>query len=102
MEFKTITPITRLSEIKEQIKVAETSNNNPTTSFADMYMGLIDNYKEAKAVSDNDAVLLATGSIDDLHSVTINAEKASFALNLTTTVTSKVLNAYNEIMKMNI
>ena len=101
MEFKTITPITRLSEIKEQIKVAETPSN-PTTSFADMYMGLIDNYKEAKAVSDADAVQLATGSIDDLHTVTINAQKASFALNLTTTVTSKVLNAYNEIMKMNI
>lgn len=101
MEFQTITPITRLSEIKEQIKALETANE-PSTSFADMYMGLIDNYKEAKAVSDADAVNLAIGNVDDLHTVTINAEKASFALNLTTTVTSKVLNAYNEIMKMNI
>ena len=101
MEFQTITPITRLSEIKEQIKALETANE-PSTSFADMYMGLIDNYKEAKAVSDADAVNLAIGNVDDLNTVTINAEKASFALNLTTTVTSKVLNAYNEIMKMNI
>ena len=100
MEFQTITPITRISEVKEQLKTENTKE--PKTSFQDMYMGLIDNYKEAKAVADLDAEKLATGEIDDLHSVTINAEKATFALNLTTTVTSKVLNAYNEIMKMNI
>lgn len=102
MEFQTITPITRIGEIKTQNQTVNTVNENPTTSFQDMYMGLINDYKEAQAVVDNDAVQLATGDVDDLHTITINAQKAQFALNLTTTVTSKVLSAYNEIMKMNI
>ena len=88
MEFQTLTPITRISDVKEALEKTNHVSNNPTTAFADIYNGLIDNYKEAKAVTDEDAIKLATGSIDDLHTVTINAQIAAIAWNLTTTVTS--------------
>jgi flagellar hook-basal body complex protein FliE len=40
------------------------------------------------------------GQSDDLHNVMIQAEQAALALELTVQVTSKAINAYNEIMRM--
>lgn len=40
------------------------------------------------------------GQISDVHSVTIAAEKASLALELTVQIRNKVIDAYQEIMRM--
>ena len=44
----------------------------------------------------------ALGNIDNVHDVTIAAQKASTALNLTVAVQNKVMDAYNEIMRMQV
>lgn len=44
--------------------------------------------------------LLATGDIDNLHSVMIATEKADIALQLTLSIRNKVIDAYREIMRM--
>ncbi len=109
MDFQTITPIQRIttfggvSPVNNTAKaVTNADNQSVGASFSDMYMSLIGNYTAAQAQVDQDSADLAAGSIDDLHNVTINATKADIALNLATSVTSKVLTAYDEIMKMNI
>lgn len=48
------------------------------------------------------AKLMAAGQIDDLHSVMIAGEKADLALQFTLQVRNKILDAYNEIMRMQI
>ena len=45
---------------------------------------------------------LALGQVRDLHQVTIATEKASLALNLAIQVRNKVLEAYQEIMRMQV
>ncbi|AEE96049.1 flagellar hook-basal body complex protein FliE [Mahella australiensis] len=45
---------------------------------------------------------LATGSIDDIHSAMIAAEKADLALQFTIQIRNKIIDAYNEIMHMQI
>lgn len=45
---------------------------------------------------------LATGQIQDIHTVMIAAQKASLALNMTVQVRNKVIEGYQEIMRMNI
>lgn len=45
---------------------------------------------------------LVSGEVNDLHSVIIAGEKADVALNLTVQIRNKVLDAYNEIMGMQI
>ena len=108
MDFQTIKPITKVSTfggvspINLSTALPNNEVNNAASSFSDMYMSIINNYNEAHAQVEKDAIDLAAGSIDDLHTITINAQKANIALNLATSVTSKVLNAYNDIMKMNI
>jgi flagellar hook-basal body complex protein FliE len=47
-------------------------------------------------------LLLASGEITDVHTVMIAAEKAELALDLTLAVRNKVLEAYQEIMRMQI
>lgn len=48
------------------------------------------------------AELLAAGLVDDAHTVTIAAERASLALQLTVAVRNKVVEAYQEIMRMQV
>ena len=45
---------------------------------------------------------LATGKIEDISQVTIAAEKASIALQLTMQVRNKVMDAYQEVMRMQV
>ena len=46
--------------------------------------------------------LFAAGKIDDLHTLMIETEKADLALQFTLQVRNKLLDAYNEIMRMQI
>jgi flagellar hook-basal body complex protein FliE len=50
--------------------------------------------------ADQAAFKVATGEIGDIHQAVIAAEKASLSLQLTLQIRSKVLEAYQEIMRM--
>lgn len=50
--------------------------------------------------ADESSRMLAAGKVTDLHDVMITAEKANLALQLTIQVRNKVLEAYQEIMRM--
>lgn len=45
---------------------------------------------------------LLTGNVEDLHQVMIAGEKASVALQLTVQIRNKVIEAYQEIMRMQV
>ncbi|CCU80791.1 Flagellar hook-basal body complex protein FliE [Halanaerobium saccharolyticum subsp. saccharolyticum DSM 6643] len=44
----------------------------------------------------------AVGKTDNIHQVMISAEKAKIAVNLTTAVQSKAIDAYKEIMRLQV
>jgi flagellar hook-basal body complex protein FliE len=44
----------------------------------------------------------AVGKTDNIHQVMIAAEKAKIAVNLTTAVQSKAIDAYKEIMRLQV
>ncbi len=52
--------------------------------------------------SDSSNILLASGQIDSIHRVMIDAEKANIALQFTVQIRNKIIDAYNEIMRMQI
>ncbi len=63
----------------------------------------LDRVNERQIVSDEYKRLLATGGdVDNLHDVTIAAEKPIISLQLTLGIRNKVLEAYREIMRMQI
>ena len=80
----------------------QTPQNQPNVSngFSNVLNQAIENVKESQHATDQSAQSLLMGQSDDLHNVMIQAEQAALALELTVQVTSKAINAYNEIMRM--
>ena len=94
-----IVPITPLS-INTEIKPSTAINETSAGGFQGIFQDIITQAKETQEIANRDSLNLAMGQTDDLHNIMINAEKAAIALELTVQVTSKAINAYNEIMRM--
>jgi len=52
--------------------------------------------------ADNLAVNLSSGSVEDVHEAMIAMQKAKLALDFTIQVRNKVIEAYQEIMRMQV
>lgn len=71
-------------------------------NFANVLKGAVDNLNHIQLESDKKTQALANGNIDDLHDVMITAQKASITLETTVQIQKKVIDAYNEIMRMQV
>lgn len=71
-------------------------------SFANALKNAIDNVNELQNVSDKKTEALALGQIDDLHDVMITAQKASITLQATVEIQRKAIDAYTEVMRMQV
>jgi flagellar hook-basal body complex protein FliE len=57
---------------------------------------------ETEKTSANDIYNIASGSVDNLHSVLINSEKAELAILTAVEIRNKLLDSYNEIMRISL
>ena len=71
-------------------------------SFSRLLQDNLSRVNELNHKSDRLAEDFALGKIDNIHEVTIAAEKAQTALNLTSAVQNQVIGAYEEIMRMQV
>lgn len=92
-----------------QTSIPEPANSKPLispgeaqTNFADTLKSAIDSVNDVQIASDKKTEALAQGNIDDLHDVMITAQKSSITLETTVQVQKKVVDAYNEIMRMQV
>lgn len=85
--------------LETQIQAPQIQTNG-SNGFSNVLNQAIENVKESQQAADQSAQSLLMGQSDDLHNVMIQAEQAALALELTVQVTSKAINAYNEIMRM--
>lgn len=97
--------VTGISSVMDHISVQSTLNkdlNKANVSFKDVLMDEI--YKVSGLEKAADAITsdFITGKTDNIHSVLIAAEKASIALQLMVEIRDKVIDAYNEIMRMQV
>ena len=73
-----------------------------TGSFADV---LTESFKTASQTDSSDkisALELLTGQSDDMSGLLLDAAKAEISLNLALQIRNKVIDAYNEIMRMQV
>ncbi len=70
--------------------------------FSEILNNALDNVNRLQLESEEYRNLLITGEIDNLHDVTIAQEKANIALQLTLSIRNKMVEAYREIMRMQI
>ena len=85
-------------DIKSGAGAKKTSN----TSFGDVINDAIAKVNDLQVESSKKTEDFITGVSDDIHSVIIAGSKADLALQMTLQVRNKVMEAYKEIMNMQI
>ncbi|MDR2006592.1 MAG: flagellar hook-basal body complex protein FliE [Acidaminococcales bacterium] len=71
-------------------------------SFSDMLRAAVNEVNGLQKAAEAKNLDLVAGRVEDLSEVMIAAEKAALALQLTVQVRNKVVDAYQEIMRMSI
>lgn len=90
---------TRSIEEKSVAAIGKSADGQDFASFFQNALGEVNKLQfEADAASKK----LATGAVQDIAPVVIAAEKASIALQFTVQVRNKVIDAYNEVMRMQV
>ena len=92
----------------DQISIGSSNNQNYSgtenkgVSFSDFLNNALTEVNKLQIDSEKLNEAFAMGKIDNLHQVSIAAEKADIAMQLTVQIREKVLNAYQEIMRMSV
>lgn len=71
-------------------------------SFGQVLLKALENVNNAQVKSDNITKKFLVGDIQDIHQVTIAAEQARLMLQLAVEVRNKVVEAYQEISRMQV
>lgn len=87
----------------DQINSDATDNqSSDIKSFADTLSDAVANVNQLSQTADIQMQKLATGETKNIPEVMISTEKASIAFKLLTQVRNKMIDAYQEIMKMQV
>ncbi len=93
-----ITPIELESKLSKQSEINALPEDQ--VPFQNILTDLISETQAAMEVSQTDSYNLAMGEVDNLAQVQINSLKSSTLLQTTVQVTTRAVNAYKEIMSM--
>ena len=72
------------------------------TGFGDVFKNALKEVSASQNVSDKKTDQLLTGEVKDVHEVMIASQKASLSLQMTMQVRNKVVEAYQEVMRMQV
>lgn len=85
-----------------QIETPSTSSVTGDKSFADTLKNAISEVNQMQQVSNKKMQELSVGKTDNVADVMIASEKADIAMRVMVQVRNKVIDAYNEIMRMQV
>lgn len=94
-------PITPMDPIKQAVKPEETRRQTEIP-FENVLKDAVSTLQQTKATAESDAYRLALGDVDDLAQVQINMLKAESMVQTTVQLTTRMVNAYKEIMQMQV
>lgn len=100
-----IAPVTSPAEIYALNKIPAKEGNESASAGADfgnMLSNAIAQADDLQTISQEGSQSLLSGETDDIAKVMIDGTKAELSLNMVIQVRNKVLDAYNEIMRMNL
>ena len=78
------------------------ATTTPDKTFGKMLMDALEDVNDLQQKASQASTDLATGKIEDISQVVIAAEKAAVALQLTIQVRNKMLESYQEMMRMQV
>lgn len=97
-----LTPMQSVGSVTETAKPADSGIAEEGESFLSTLKSKIQEVKDLETQSMNSAYDVAMGYSDDIESAMIDATKASTAIELTTQITTRAVNAYKSILEMQI
>ena len=86
----------------QQIGSSQSASETAGASFADTLKQAINSVNEVQQKADKAMQNLATGRTDNVAEVMIASEQADIALKLMVQVRNKIIDAYQEVMKMQV
>lgn len=86
----------------ENFSINDQQEKTKTQAFSNLLREELSEVNELQKDSQEMTASFAAGETDNIHNVMIAAEKAKVAVNLTTAVQTKVIDAYNEIMRLQV
>jgi flagellar hook-basal body complex protein FliE len=101
MFIEPIQPIKGINQISELSK-NEGAVEKENSLFKSIFDNVLNDYISAEKQVDEDIYKLSTGESDDVHNLMINTQKAELSLDLMIQLRNKSLDAYNEIMRINL
>ncbi len=94
--------IQQISNIVSQAGQQASSVAKPEVPFTDILSNAMQEAQATDTASQADTLRLLSGDITDIHTATIQAQKAELSLNLAIQIRNKVIDAYNEVMRMQV
>lgn len=80
--------------------ISKLKPENQVKGFGQLFKQTLEEVQAAQNTSDKMTNQLVTGEVKDIHEVMIASQKASLSLQLTVQVRNKVVEAYQEVMRM--
>lgn len=81
-------------------KNQETRKNNQEISFKDTLNGFLSDVNQMQQKADQSIQKMISGEITDVHQVMSSVEEAGVAFNMMMEIRNKVMDAYQEIMRI--
>lgn len=88
--------------VAPQVSSTAAARGTSGSDFGSMVLDGLDKLESVNDRSDKLAVQAATGDLDAIHDYTIAATEASVTTQLTVAVRNKAVEAFNEIMRMQV
>lgn len=102
METMFITPIQPISIGEDTGSVQKVSGQSAISGFKGIFEEAVNNVRTTEEDLVGKQYLLATGHIEDAHSVMIASSQAQLAVDMLVSLRNKALEAYNEVMRISI
>lgn len=83
-------------------KAAQANEAKEDQKFSNILNDAIDYIKETEAESNAASEALLTGASDDIHTALIASQKAEIAVSYAVQIRNKMIDAYNDIMNMQV
>lgn len=83
-------------------KATTTNESQVNIPFKNIFEDAVKNVVQTEQNVNSDTALLATGQSDDLHNLQIDITKAQLSLQMMVQLRNRAMDAYSEIMRMNL
>ncbi len=96
-KVSSVGPVGRQNEIGKQQSIARKENG---PSFAETLKGFLKDVNTMQLKADESIEKMTAGEITDVHQVMATVEEANIAFNMMMEIRNKVMDAYQEVMRI--